>query len=427
MEKIVLLFICITETIEYWIGLRGIWGVKLPYYKIFLTVNFAGLVLIAANIINSELPLLWIFGLVIILFFSMEKQYRATLFKVFLIIACMDEITYMILLKQRQLPLYEKHIEYYLLTNIICICILTSIYLIKKELPESIIKKIRDFSRKYIHFVVLTIGAVLLFTISGIYFTTQYTDDIVVKRLLQLLTILSYIGVALLGVIFSYIDSENKIIKSFLETNQMLLKAQKEFYETMLLRENDTRRFRHDIRNHMICLEELVKQEKTEKVKEYLGELSGQLKKIEKRYYSVGNVVMDAIINYHAAQLGEDIDVKICGRCNCNLAISEVDLCTIISNLVQNAVEELKREEGDKRFLKIDIKNGETFFKMEIANSLSTNMLNTYLVTSKSDKKNHGIGLENVKETLERNHGNLEIIVKENVFLARIILPVEKI
>ncbi len=43
-------------------------------------------------------------------------------------------------------------------------------------------------------------------------------------------------------------------MKKYLETEKLLRQTQKSYYETMLQKEEDTRRFRHDIINHLMCL-----------------------------------------------------------------------------------------------------------------------------------------------------------------------------
>ncbi|MBE5884640.1 MAG: GHKL domain-containing protein [Lachnospiraceae bacterium] len=232
----------------------------------------------------------------------------------------------------------------------------------------------------------------------------------------------------IVGIVFSYIERENRKVKRYLEIDEILLKTQREFYEALLSKENDTRRFRHDIRNHLICLAELAKQGHTKKIEQYIEEMSERLQVIDKKIYCVGNTVVDAIINYYIGLLDDEVDVEIRGMCNCNLGISETDLCTVISNLVQNAMEELNRKQSENPFLRIVFTSGERYLKIEISNSTADNkerLLHNF-VTSKTDKRNHGLGLRNVKEALEKNHGKLETDVGRNVFKAKVILPLEK-
>ncbi len=431
MQKIALILVYITEVIKYWAALNGIWKVKKLYFKAFITGFILYSSFIISGIIHVDLPVAWVWGVPLILLYFMRKsgkEAKVTLLKAYLVITSMGEVIYAFLRTIRKNSIYEEHVGYYLVTNILCVAFFVGFYFFRKGIHSRFIKKIQVFCAKHIHLVVLVIAIVLLFTISGIQFVIRYIEDIQVKILLWSVTILSFLGIPLLAVIFSYVDDENKRIKKQLETDRILLKSQSQYYEAMLAKEYDTRKFRHDIKNYLISLEELVAKEDMEQIKEYVGGLSSKLHTIENRYYSVGNTIMDAIINYYTELLDEDVKIEIRGTCKCNLKISDVDLCTVFSNLVQNAVEELNRKQIDNRFLKIVFNKGKSYLKIEIINSIAENKEKVFgnFVTSKSDKKNHGIGLQNVRETLERNNGKLETVIRERTFKVKVILPIKR-
>mgnify|MGYP005780732795 CR=1 FL=1 len=68
--------------------------------------------------------------------------------------------------------------------------------------------------------------------------------------------------------------------------------------------------------------------------------------------------------------LEEDVEVSVTGCLTQEIAISDVELCTIFSNLIKNSVEELKKNGEGKKYLKIKVSSGQQAFKIEISNSI---------------------------------------------------------
>ena len=137
----------------------------------------------------------------------------------------------------------------------------------------------------------------------------------------------------------------------------------------------------------------------------------------------MGNDILNAILCYHFSELDDNISVKVVGKCRNDINIDEADLCVIVSNLVQNAVEYLNNSNIQKKKLLFSIEEGKVYRRISIVNSVDNNVSERDLkTTTKLDKKNHGIGLQNVKETIERNKGKLEIKIQDGEFVADIIL-----
>ena len=170
-------------------------------------------------------------------------------------------------------------------------------------------------------------------------------------------------------------------------------------------KEEETRRYRHDMHNHFLYIGELAKSEKIGQIVEYVENLEEKWNKISKKNYETGNMTLNILLNHYLADL-EGVKISVIGVLKRELAIEEVDLCTIFSNLIQNAVEELKRQEGDKRFFSLEIRQGRENTLITIRNStkISANQ-NEELKTSKEDKRNHGVGLKNVEEMVKHYSG----------------------
>ena len=217
-------------------------------------------------------------------------------------------------------------------------------------------------------------------------------------------------------------------MKRYLEMEKTLKDTQKNYYEAMLAKEEDTRRFRHDVLNHLIALGELAKQGEMKPVADYVEEIQGDIVKIQQKCYSIGNTIIDAFLNYYVQMLEEDVEVSVTGCLTQEIAISDVELCTIFSNLIKNSVEELKKNGEGKKYLKIKVSSGQQAFKIEISNSISREgeIQGELPETTKKDKKNHGIGLRNVTETVEKNEGIFEWKAADACFQAVVTLPLRR-
>jgi len=57
---------------------------------------------------------------------------------------------------------------------------------------------------------------------------------------------------------------------------------------------------------------------------------------IQKMYYSIGNEMVDIIMNYFFGMLPQDVHIELKGRCPVNIDMNDTDMCTVFSNLFQN-------------------------------------------------------------------------------------------
>lgn len=200
------------------------------------------------------------------------------------------------------------------------------------------------------------------------------------------------------------------------------MEMQKEFGEKTILGDEELRRFRHDYRNHMIVVNAYLESGKTAEAREYLntinGGINGVLNKIK-----TGNFVSDAILNSKAVSAAKfDTQISFSGRVPSE-GISSEDLCTILSNLIDNAIEACEKVSGRK---KIEIESGEAngFLILSVSNP-TVNGANPKFRTTKKDKLNHGIGLKNVERVIKKYNGTLDLGKNGELFTANVRVEME--
>lgn len=204
-----------------------------------------------------------------------------------------------------------------------------------------------------------------------------------------------------------------------------MLKHQYEAYENelklILASTEKTKAMRHDIKNHLLVLKELFDNNRMEELSEYLNKLMSFNESIQ-RYSKSGNLVIDSLINSKLNIMSEMTDLKpiINIKVATDINVDNTDLSIIIGNLMDNAINALLKCIENK-YLKIEIKQNQNIFIMKIENSYEG------LIKQKNGKiisyrKNHGIGLQNVRRVVEKYSGEMDIDYQDNIFATKILL-----
>lgn len=283
-------------------------------------------------------------------------------------------------------------------------------------------KSSRSINKSAIVLTLFTFFCIIL-TVTGLESAKRYVPSHYMKLSFDIICMTSYLCMIMLVVFVFYIHEHNKKLEISLNLEKLLKKMQKNNYHMLLERETETRRYRHDMHDHLLYLSWLCDNKEIEKLQKYVGELQEKLANTQKRRYVTGNEIMDLLLNYHLRHL-KDVKISVTGQFTRPLNISECDFCAIFSNLILNAAEEVQRQEMKEKYICIDIKQGKIFSAVEMRNSTKQSFSGKegQLHTNKPDKRNHGIGIINVRETIEKNHGNLVIGAIGNEFTAIVTL-----
>lgn len=281
-------------------------------------------------------------------------------------------------------------------------------------------KIIKVFLDKYISEIIIGLIMVLGATIYLVAVENLDADGLGVTRKIALITLVALIALVILLVFVSYIKKMNYQMEAIIETERNLKLMQEKYYLMLLEKEENTRKYRHDMNYHYAYLEEYARKENAVKTLEYIHGLQENFKTVQKKEYVTGNNVLDLIFNNYLTEI-KGVEVSVRGKCPKAISISDVDMCTIFSNLVKNAVEEMERLSGDK-YIRVSISQGNMNTEVAIINSCLDNKIieNGVVYTSKDDKKNHGFGILNAKEAVGRNAGELEICAENGEFVARV-------
>lgn len=187
---------------------------------------------------------------------------------------------------------------------------------------------------------------------------------------------------------------------------------------------NDIRRTKHDMKNQMLYLQCLIKEE-PEKAQEFLKQYIDNNIEVGKEISTSGNIAIDSLINNKCAlALEKGIKTDVHVEIPAELPYQAADLCIIIGNLLDNAIEAAEKVTEDpyidlsvryiKECLMVSVKNNYTG---EIRKDRNGNY-----ITHKKDTENHAIGLRSVQKCVDKNQGKIKITVDPKCFKVDVML-----
>lgn len=270
----------------------------------------------------------------------------------------------------------------------------------------------------WVEILVVPVGSLIIFYIVAWdnYFSITI-PKIIVFAILLLINILSY---------FIY----QKIQRNAEELmNAELLHQQNEFYRTqceeMERQRKNLRKIRHDMSNKYILEMSYLENGQYEELHQlYLREI-GNLKNGE-GIIKTGNIGVDSVVNYKL-EIGRELSVRMNYevKVGSEIILEDGELNILLGNLFDNALEAVGKLPKEKRVIDFKLCSDRTSLLFVISNTYYGTVKRDKtgkILTAKKDTGNHGIGLKNVKEIVDRHHGSMEIIAEDNRFEITVLL-----
>ena len=183
------------------------------------------------------------------------------------------------------------------------------------------------------------------------------------------------------------------------------------------------RGWRHDYHNHIQAM--LAMTDKPEELRKYLWMLNDDLTTVD-TVLKTGNVMVDAILNSKLSLIkSKNIAVNAKATVPSDLQTSEIDLCAIIGNLLDNAMEAcLRQDRQEERFIRVYIGVLKKQLYICVTNSVGGEVKKvgkTYISTKNSDA--HGFGLLRIDRLAEKYDGYVNRQNEEGAFATEVMLP----
>ena len=211
----------------------------------------------------------------------------------------------------------------------------------------------------------------------------------------------------------------SKVYDEKTKLNIMRMKQERENYVMEIAHSEieKLKELRHDMKNHLAFMSYLVKEGRTDEMKEYLEQYSTEL--YDALQFSLcGNYTIDYILDLEirrASACGVKIDYKIIVPPQ--LPYDDKDLCGILTNILDNAIEAASKMEDKTVELKIEWKNELLLISCSNATDrFPEGTIRENIPTSKKNKEVHGYGMKIVRATVKKYNGAVKIAVKDGRF-----------
>ncbi|MGL5714610.1 MAG: sensor histidine kinase [Paraclostridium sp.] len=194
--------------------------------------------------------------------------------------------------------------------------------------------------------------------------------------------------------------------------------------------QSDVRRISHDIHNHKIIIYNLIKNEDYNEALEYLEKFGSGFNDKTYEIFTNHKILNALFLKKKDMSTSYNIDFNLDISIPEKIDISDFDLCIIIGNLIDNALEACKKiDNSNIKYINIKAKiiNNNFIFEMKNNFNGSINIDKEKILTSKKDKLNHGLGLSNVKSTVSKYNGSCDLSFKDNEFVSLVMIPLKQI
>lgn len=204
-----------------------------------------------------------------------------------------------------------------------------------------------------------------------------------------------------------------------------LTKSQQQYIDYVIKCDDNLRKFRHDVRAHMIIMKSLAQKGDMEGILSYIDEVNNMTNLGQNRQFT-GNSTLDAIINDLQRRMSySDIRLKVVGQLHMDKEDRVFDISICMYNILLNAIEALEKSRTEEKNINVEIKEYQKKVYIKISNKC--NICGDKedikeLITDKKDVCNHGIGSKNIADIVKKNDGKVIYSVKNGWFITELLI-----
>lgn len=279
------------------------------------------------------------------------------------------------------------------------------LYIISKNIP------------KYIwSFIIVILVCVSSISDLNNYPTTNSSKQLIISIVVFLLVI------CLIIIVFSLLI--NVASKNYYTALNSLLEKQVStqisHYEKLEKLNSDMRTFRHDYINHLSSINALIGEGFYSDAQNYIDKLTESTHRNE-AIFRTGNRLADAIFTDKSDNCKDFADIEFDGCITDRIGNS--DICIILANALDNAVEACKKcPERGKITIAAQIRQG--YWTMTMRNPTVSADSEGIMKTSKEDERNHGFGLLSIEHTVKKYDGTMAVSIKDGMFELSVVLKI---
>lgn len=217
------------------------------------------------------------------------------------------------------------------------------------------------------------------------------------------------------SILYIYVFFSKKKLELLHEAEKENLHLQQKYYEGKIQQQEEIQKFRHDVKKHMSVIKLLCEENRIEDLRAYVTDFCDAYPEREIVY--TGNIISDYYISALITELSEreGFQYDVIGRFPEKLYISNIDLCILIANAIENARNAILQMDTPGS-LWVEIKNYEKHLIMTIKNSKSPKKVEV----RNGEIDGGGYGIKNMMHVAEKYGGSIVIEEDEETFTLKI-------
>ncbi|MEG1240824.1 MAG: ATP-binding protein [Oscillospiraceae bacterium] len=203
--------------------------------------------------------------------------------------------------------------------------------------------------------------------------------------------------------------------------NQLVMEQAR--YETLAKHIGETDRLVHDMRHHMLSFQDFSQRGDLQGLRRYLDGIV-ETYQTEEMPTICARPTVDVILRHNLAlALEADIEVEHQVEIPTEFNRSDLDLCIVFGNLMENALEACLRQTEGERFIRVNTDCiGGKMLAIRVENSFAGELVWRGGICESAKRKGSGLGLASVKSVAEQNGGSCCFTAKDSIFTAEVLL-----
>ena len=303
--------------------------------------------------------------------------------------------------------------------NVICWLITAAAYYPATHAVRAMVED-DNFAQTWYVFWVLP----LVFILLNLFITPRYQITLRTGRILQVYIVMS---IALLFLMFMFnaifllmANSLNRNAR--LQQENQFLSMQQQRYESLKAAIEEARQARHDMRHQLNQISALAEAGDLDGLKAYLAKTVSRIPELDMSFCE--NRAADSVVGYYCA-LAKREGIPFCAKLDLPqaLPVDEIDLCLVLSNLLENAFEASLRTAPARRRIKLTAYlHGNSLALIQVENTYDGVIREKGGVFQSSKRKGDGIGLQSVRHIAEKSGGVNTVTYQDGLFCAKVML-----
>ena len=266
--------------------------------------------------------------------------------------------------------------------------------------------------------VILMVSWVLNYEIGFMYYTGS--DAPIVKTLL-VVTVITTAVLSIAFPFFMYISSSNRLLRTLSAGYEQQIHAQASHYQSLAASNYEIRRFRHDYRNTRIAIEKLLTDGNIPQALALLRNCEDALTESGRggSLFDTGNGIVDALLtDKQRLATKEYAVIHFKGAVPAD-ALSPTDLCVLLGNSVDNAIEACAKLHHDQQhIIAVECNCSSGFLFLTIKNPVHerVSIHNNLVFTTKENQAAHGFGIQSMHAVAKKYDGSVKLSSDDGYF-----------